>query len=406
MGKIRKTKTTIRQGSFDIIFVLFLTLTILKISFFSRYIPIGLNVIYAVCYILLFVREVLFRKLSLRDLILTILVFVIFIIITASNNQRGTNPLICAFAFALCARGVELDKSMDVAMRTSFFWTCVIIISSQLGIVQDYTETIIDGRFRHYLGFLYSLYPAAILFGCILICCYLKKKRVWSCALLLVDIYVYIMTRSRISFFLSIIVLILCNRNFIRKVLSFKIVKWLVTCCFPISAIICLLFTVFYSSNRQWMKNLDKLLMYRLSLSKAALIRYPISLFGSSVDFSGATVSSTGQKYTYSHSYLTVDSAYLDALVKYGILTAVAIIAFFTVLMVRSYKKNNYSMVFILLMISLHCCIDFSMFNLTYNAFLLALFNTELREPVVRKRRIIKFKHKKSYQLSHISGNI
>ena len=347
-------------------------------SFYSAYFS---NLFYKISIViscaLLVIIEILHKKIKVKELILLLLTLVLTIIITVRLNGYFTVPLLL---FVYSARQFDFRKIAKFYSIVSIVALFVIILSAKLSIIPNYVSVINDKR-REFLGFRYALYPQVMAFNITCLLSYLNyykatlKKIVLSLIFLVGNIYIYVYTSSRLSLFLSIIVLIVFvlynNRN--SKIFENKIISFLIKNCFIIFAVFSLVFTLNYSVNNDFYYKLDTKLEHRLLLGNNAIKEYGIKIFGNDVILVGNGVDKYGVKTDGQYNY--IDSLYVSVLIKYGVLLSITILLLITYSLHKLSDKKDYFLLFIFFVFSLHAIIDDLGFYLYYNAFWLAIMS-------------------------------
>ena len=121
---------------FWISYALFLIFGILSTSFYYKYfIGTPYSMIKYFCIGLLFFRELSIGKYSIQSF-LTGLMFVALVLITRSQASVSTVAFILIYIF--CARNVEFEDIAWFSIWISSITMVFIIVSAQLGIIQDY----------------------------------------------------------------------------------------------------------------------------------------------------------------------------------------------------------------------------------------------------------------------------
>lgn len=383
----------IRQRSFEFIFIFYLIMAILSNTFFALYIP-SYSVIAIISFGLLFFREISVNKFRVKTIVQIVLVGCFVILILASGNMQLTNPLVSLIIFSLCARDLDYQRILKLSFKVILSILLIVIISSQIGLITDYIS-VFEDRTRHFLGFLYALYPGALVFELMLIAIYLDKSFCCKLLLVILNFVIFGLTSGRLSFGLTLIAIFLCSETSVkvlRKISSYKSIKFILASVYIGFAVISLYLSLIYTESITWLYELNRLLSYRLNLTQRALSMYGISLMGKKVSFTGGAVNAHGVNVNAGMEYLTVDNGYIDILIKYGIIAMIVYLAILTYLLYILLKTENYKLYLIFFVIGIHLLIDFSMLNLIYNVFMLVTFYRadvliRLRDASLKKKR-------------------
>lgn len=377
---------------FFIAYALYLIAQILSTSFFYKYIMGDVfNVSLTVCILLLILQECIRNKIDGKSLF--ILALGVGLVILSYTAMPGIlqNRIFHLILFIYVGRKVDFDKIAKVSCIITFFLLFIIVTCSKIGIIENYTYIFSDDRIsrtRQYLGFRYTLFGPALLFNATAIYIYIKNKSIkWRDVLLCaaLNIYMYMQTYSRLSFYFSIILIVIAiatkwelhilSRNNICTVAFRRVAVF----SYVLAAIISYYFVAFYNPGITWMKDLNLILENRLFFGQLSILKYGVSLTGQNIKWVGNGLDAFGERYV--GSYLYVDNFYLQILQNYGLLFAFLIILFFTYALYKCLKKKQYYLFCIFVLIALHGIIDDLILSLHYNTFWLAilplLFNKE-----------------------------
>ena len=355
---------------------IFLTVSILNVTFYARYMP-GTVYKLAIAFsiFLLFVKEMFKRKYDYRALIglfATILIYFIVGKMTALSSELSVSIL---FIYAL--RDVPFKKVAQTSLVVSTCLLFFIIVSAKVGIITNYIE-VSGSRVRSYLGFRYALFPSMLLMDIVAIVFYLKQNKIqyWKWLLLSLSVYwVYDQTDSRLTFFSSCILLacsllikwfpeLLSKLGYVFK--AFKLT-------FIVNAIISfwVSFTYLnsgYSFINDLLFKVNHMLGGRLYLANKSLNLYGFGLLGRPVEWYGNGLTVEGVR-NYQTYYLYVDNLYVQVLQRFGLLILGLMLSVLTLTLSKIIKKRQWVLAFILIMMSFHSMIDDLNFYLHYNIF-------------------------------------
>lgn len=354
---------------------IFLTVSILNVTFYARYMP-GTVYKLAIAFsiFLLFVKEMFKRKYDYRALIglfATILIYFIVGKMTTLSSELSVSIL---FIYAL--RDVPFKKVAQTSLVVSTCLLFFIIVSAKVGIITNYIE-VSGSRVRSYLGFRYALFPSMLLMDIVAIVFYLKQNKIqyWKWLLLSLSVYwVYDQTDSRLTFFSSCILLacsllikwfpeLLSKLGYVFK--AFKLT-------FIVNAIISfwVSFTYLnsgYSFINDLLFKVNHMLGGRLYLANKSLNLYGFGLLGRPVEWYGNGLTVEGIR-NY-QTYLYVDNLYVQILQRFGLLILGLMLSVLTLTLSKVIKKRQWVLAFILIMMSFHSMIDDLNFYLHYNIF-------------------------------------
>ena len=355
---------------------IFLTVSILNVTFYARYMP-GTVYKLAIAFsiFLLFVKEMFKRKYDYRALIGLFATILIYFIVGKMTALGSEVPVSILFIYAL--RDVPFKKVAQTSLVVSTCLLFFIIVSAKVGIITNYIE-VSESRVRSYLGFRYALFPSMLLMDIVAIVFYLKQNKIqyWKWLLLSLSVYwVYDQTDSRLTFFSSCILLacsllikwfpeLLSKLGYVFK--AFKLT-------FIVNAIISfwVSFTYLnsgYSFINDLLFKVNHMLGGRLYLANKSLNLYGFGLLGRPVEWYGNGLTVEGIR-NYQTYYLYVDNLYVQVLQRFGLLILGLMLSVLTLTLSKVIKKRQWVLAFILIMMSFHSMIDDLNFYLHYNIF-------------------------------------
>ena len=355
---------------------IFLTVSILNVTFYARYIP-GTVYKLAIAFsiFLLFVKEMFKRKYDYRALIGLFATILIYFIVGKMTALGSEVPVSILFIYAL--RDVPFKKVAQTSLVVSTCLLFFIIVSAKVGIITNYIE-VSGSRVRSYLGFRYALFPSMLLMDIVAIVFYLKQNKIqyWQWLLLALSVYwVYDQTDSRLTFFSSCILLacsllikwfpeLLSKLGYVFK--AFKLT-------FIVNAIISfwVSFTYLnsgYSFINDLLFKVNHMLGGRIYLANKSLNLYGFGLLGRPVEWYGNGLTVEGVR-NYQTYYLYVDNLYVQVLQRFGLLILGLMLSVLTLTLSKVIKKRQWVLALILILMSFHSMIDDLNFYLHYNIF-------------------------------------
>ena len=355
---------------------IFLTLSILNVTFYASYIPGTVSkAAIAISLLFLLVKEILKGEYEYRTIIgLMITASLYFIIVKMSNNSLN---IAIGILYIYALRDIPFKKVAKTSLIISVFMLLFVIISAKLGLITNYLE-LSSVRVRSYLGFRYALFPSMLLMDIVAIVFYLKQNKIqyWKWLLLSLSVYwVYDQTDSRLTFFSSCILLacsllikwfpeLLSKLGYVFK--AFKLT-------FIVNAIISfwVSFTYLnsgYSFINDLLFKVNHMLGGRLYLANKSLNLYGFGLLGRPVEWYGNGLTVEGIR-NYQTYYLYVDNLYVQVLQRFGLLILGLMLSVLTLTLSKVIQKRQWVLAFILIMMSFHSMIDDLNFYLHYNIF-------------------------------------
>ena len=365
---------------FYISFGIFLTMTLLRNTFFYQYfMGITYKAGLGVCVILLLINELIFGRMTKRGyisiLVSAVLCGLFFVIPVTQYKVMAATVL-----YIIAARRIPFERIARFAAILSSVFLVLVVLSSYVGIIENYTGYRDDGSVRHYIGFLYSLYPATIITNITLLVIYWRKEKIlWRelVILLLANYWIFHETGSRLSFVISLIALAfsallkLKPDFFVRK----RNLTFILALCFIICALISVVITLRYNENIDWHWQANKILSYRLGLQQEALQNYGVSILGQDIGANGNGLDPFGENPTLlTERYFYVDNEYIRWMTSYGIIFFVLIIGLLTWFCIkcRKYDEKGYLLI-IFVLLAVQCTIQDSFLYFYFNTFLLAI---------------------------------
>ncbi|MBD8966718.1 MAG: hypothetical protein EGR84_09470 [Coprococcus catus] len=362
-----------KEKAFFCALILYLVTAFLSTSFYASYVFGGARIARLVCVFLLVVGELSDFEFSKETLVKAAFCLLLYGIAAYHDGALSDPALV--FAFVFCGRNISFDKIAKVCLFTSSFLLGFIIISSYVGIIRNYVENY-DGRYREYLGFLYSLYPAAHMSNITSLTIYLKRKSIdWKAVsiLLLANIWIFAKTNSRLSFGLSILTICLALVfQYVPELLkNNKMLQIGMKFSFVIFACVSLVCTLLYTENNIILQRFNTFLGNRLYFGKRSLFQFGVSFFGkSNIEWVGNGLDKNGIA-PFGES-LYVDNLYIQVIQKFGIIFVVLLLILLTIAMIKIVEQKKYILAFIFTMIAIHCIIDDLFLAIFYNPFWIA----------------------------------
>ncbi len=128
-----------------------------------------------------------------------------------------------------------------------------------------------------------------------------------------------------------------------------------------------LLLTYFFDPYNPFYAQLDALLSRRLLFGNMAFEKYPIHLFGQYIYQNG-----NGDPRGFVVYYF-IDSAYVQALMMFGVVFLLFMLGLLVYLLYRAFKKQYYGLALAVLLIALSMAVNHHFWHISYNVVLLAL---------------------------------
>lgn len=358
-------RDSLKNMLFYIPYVAYLLYSLLNTSFYAKYINSYGKILFVFCVLLLILKEFLGARFTSRDGVLAL----VLIVITGYFYMYFglTQTLLPIFIYS--ARNMEVNKILRISYVISVFMLVFIILSSYLGIIQNYIYYSAL-RERQYLGFRYALYPSSILCNIIFLKVYLEKENIsWlSLICLLVANYVLFQyTDSRLTFILGVALIvfstIMKKSQKFREILLNRTFIW----SFLVLALLSIYATINYDYLSDWQSDLNEALGGRLSLGNSTLKFYGYGLFGKTLSLSGNGLDENGMLNTSTYDY--VDNLYVLLLLRAGIIFLFIFLVAMTIIMKKIYIQKDSYLYIIFILLAFHGIIDDLIMLPQYNSF-------------------------------------
>ncbi len=365
--RIQIPKLKFPEYLYFIAFEIYLIYFLLYTSFYAVYIEFASGIVKVVCVLLLLLAEA-FQTASKKSVV-SIFIIGFFSVMTLFMGGSG---IIHTLLFIYAARNMRLEKVMRIAQIISTAVLIFVILSALMGLIPNYMMARSTGVKRYCLGFRYVLYPSVILFNITGIVIYLKKSAIrWRTILLLLALnyIIYLPTNARLSFGVSCVIIMIAvvlkiKPNFLqkRRILCALLCSVFIV-CFVSSFVLCIL----YNDSDPAMRAIDAFMGGRISGAKNALMIYSFGLLPRKIQYNGFGLDMYG--HAFRGRYLYVDNLYIQALQVYGVLFIVAYVLLNTYAMYQCYRRKEWHLLCIMVVLALRGMIDDLSLSLHYNAF-------------------------------------
>ena len=327
-----------------------------------------------VCLSLLFIKEVIYVKISIRTALIAFFMFLLGIIsiyIFPSHKM-----LLVTMFYIFSARNVEYKKILDLSLLLSLAFLVIVVVCSAVGVIYDVVSLdLIAERERHYLGFRYVLIPAAMWSNIISLWmiknreCF-KWKEVFILALINQILFEYLNARLVYCLVYMNLFAVVVLKTRLNKILYSFWVRKLLLYAMPIACIFSFYVTVNYNQTDPFQYLINFLLEERLSLGQDALQTYGWPILGAPIVWIGGGLDENGFQATAAYNF--VDCAYIQ-LLDYGFVTlAVFIYSIFKFLQ-NMERRNEIVVMIVFGILAIHSIIDDATIALQFNTCLLFL---------------------------------
>ena len=358
---------------------MYLIISVLNTSLYTLYIGKAYKYILIFCFGLLVLRE-LTHKITIKRFKLWVLSGCI--ILVSFIGQSGANTILTIIVFSVAASDLEFDSIASFSYRLLFICTLFVVISSQIGIIEDHVYYM-AGQPRHYLGFLYALQPAGLMFELVALNLYLhrnERKNRLLILLIVLGVIIWRMTKSRLTFFLEVFMILF---DYVykkrRKIGTNKAILFFEKVAFPFCTGISFYFALTYE-NSSWKRALNQFFADRMGLARASINKYGIHLLGQKISWYGMGLNQSGKRTLEDvwNGYDWVDNSYIQLFQLYGAIIAILFILTVTVSVICMTKNKRFYLATIIAIYSIYGLIDTACLTLMYNIFWLAVFGAIL----------------------------
>lgn len=370
-------------------YAIYLVVHILRSSMLSRYF-LGLRyyAVMLVCFALMFMGEFLSGKLTRQAFFsLTVAALLSIGILRSSVDVL---VFLAAIFLILFARDKNYRRIIDLTLWIETTLVVLIVFLACSGMIDNHMIRDTLGRYRVFLGFRYALNAPAYVFNIVALLIYKKKDAIsfFELAFLAaVNYWVYVKTGSRLSYYLSVLILVVgliwklsaghppCRKQWYSLLIP----------AYPACALFSIIASMIYDRGKAGFAALDYALGHRISLAHTSIVRYGISLLGNrNIEWIGNGLDSNGRQSVGVRNY--VDNLYVRIMLRYGVLFLALVLAVLTATMVYYYRQQNYLLLIILSVLALHGIIDNMIMHLYYNTFWICILSDFSASYRIRKR--------------------
>lgn len=328
---------------------------------------------------LLVLREVIcclaIRQYDFRDVI-GLLILALFAYI-ANRNESAT--VAAGYLLIFAARDMDYKKIFRCAIVTTIVGIFVIYYASMQGFI-TYGTWMEGTTVRHAFGFIYPLVIPAYLLNIGMMTFAVREEKIawWQiCTLFIFTVLTYRWCKADLSSGLMVVLLaamvvVRCWPEIIDSQQAFwkytdKLSGWI----FPMAMVVSMLLTGFYNSDNPWMKSLNELTGRRLDLPYSALQKYGIKLWGQAMWFVGSGLDSYGNVVSGQYDY--VDNAYINLLIRYGLIFIVVSLIIIVITMEYCRLQHMRIILWMFCLMAVHGLLEDKVQTVYFNSLLLLI---------------------------------
>lgn len=277
------------------------------------------------------------------------------------------------------AYNLQGEQFLKVSICVQGFLLTLIVIGSQIGIIEDYIFTP-ESRLRHGLGFSWTTTSAILFLFIVFEYIAVRKEKIKYIEFVILEVIsfvLYVLTDSRMAFALCSVYLVF---NLLIKLFHyrFRITQFFKKLFVLVPSALCvfaILIHYFYNPDNATWRKFNDLLSGRLRLGRQGIADYGISLFGTPIEWVGYSADAVEGTYNY------VDCSYLQILLEYGLLFLVMVIAIYTLIIHKAVKNENYLLLWSVIFVLVFSITEPRLMNLSFNPFpILVMCSLGLKE--------------------------
>lgn len=328
------------------------------------------------CVYIAIVNVILLADYSLLQLMLYV---VMMILLYYSYKNCGTRLVYQGFVFALSARQADWKKvrKLLLYLMEAFIAACLILYATGILTAFEYFK---DGRMRLVLGYNHPNVLGCIVmtFGLIWIANFAERAKIRDFLVVIaLTLFCWFGPMSRtaaISLGVALVVLVI-QKFFGDKLLSFAWVRWLLALSSPLYFLLIFGLSYFYTPDSAFFQKVNAALSGRVAFGRAFLDDYYHTWMGQKIKMVGsAEAQRTGKKNMY------LDSAYMRLYVSVGIIALLIFFAVMILAMLYAIKKSDWGLIIGLLAFGLYGISEVYMMYVFYNVFLMGASYSEFSD--------------------------
>lgn len=360
-----------RDLFFLLSFLIFLSLSFLSSTLLYQFVPeIFTKLGMILVLVLAIIRELMVGRYSINQLISIGVIGTMSLSVMIATNFLNVLAIFIALIFFF--RDVPFVKIARISFYVSLFLLVLTIVCSQIGIIQNFIEAPIGGRYREYLGFRYSLFAPAVLLNIVSLWTYLNKEKCkWISLVMWLagTIWMYQKTDSRLTFISTLIILfmyLVCS-NFPSVIDNMRKFLMPFSLTYVVSAILSILVVNSFKYPTDFLYRLNLMLGGRIGYASRSLEMYGYKLLGQEITWVGNGLDIRGN--ASNSTYLYVDNLYIQILQRYGILFLIFFISTTVGMIVKLLRRNEIFLAMIVISLGFHGLIDDLILYPQFNTF-------------------------------------
>ncbi|MDD2980782.1 MAG: hypothetical protein PHN80_12555 [Hespellia sp.] len=349
--------------------------------------------------LIIFARASLAEEYKLKEIAGCILVALVLLVAWEHN---GFDELRDIVLLLVGAKDISYKKILKVYVGVVFVLLSYTMISALTGRIDNLIFRQDGRRARIAFGIGYPTDFSAYIFYMVLAVCCLRKEKIRYIEIgmiVLLGIFVYMFCDARLN---TICLILVAGVMFYHKLRCSNaekrgeeyemnaIFSMLLALSATIFAFIMIGLSMLYSTDNKFLLLADRVLNNRLRLGKKGIDLYGFSIFGQQIPMIGNGGSTKQPK-----NYFFLDSSYLSASLRFGILAFGALLLILLVIAFRAREKKKWTLLWMVALMSLQCVVEHHMTDVSY-CVMLYLFASDMTE-VCRTKGTIKWFRRKKY---------
>lgn len=323
----------------------------------------------------------------------------------AGPLRLGFQTLSVSMLLVFCARSFDVRKTIAICSAIVCCTFLVVVVAAGAGGIWDYVMGNANkgGRVRHCLGFLYPLFPAQYVFCLTCSVCYLRGKNlsaVEGALLLCINAFMYVLSRSRLSFVTGcalVVFTFLLHIPWVER-RSWPRLRKVLVWSFPLALLVSLFITLLYGLAMplkiDFFEGMNVTFGGRLKLGFNGLLNFGFTALGQPIPWQGNGLNAFGYN-SNSMAYNYVDNMFIHILMEEGWLYTLGLMVLLTLLAHRAWKTGNDALLLVLAATAIHCVVDDLSMYLHYNVMFFALaslysYGTESNPPRIPQFRLVR----------------
>lgn len=368
-SKTRRLSIECKNVFYFTAYGMYLVISTLSASFYLRYFigPVY-TIVLCTSLALLVVHQLAHGKIMARQIV-WILVTILGFAIVYPISGLGVAIL---FPFIIFGIGIEFDEIARFTETIELMVLLFVVITSKIGIVENFIYNV-SGRYREYLGFRYALYPMMVLFNIMTLNLYVNRNKRHNRLLpflLILDLYLFVKTNSRLVFVTSLLLVVaFYTVKQWESIFEQGIFRCLICGIYIWTYALSFLISKGYNELVLWMNKLNNFLGERISMAQISLAEFGLGAWRVHTEWVGMGLDVYGNREVGTPLY--VDNFYVKISQQYGLVFVAILLLIFTASIVIAYRDQDWHMVIILSMFALHGLIDDLMLSIVYNTSLI-----------------------------------